>query len=475
MAILNETFNLIQKVYNTKTGKSPLLVYIDPKTSTDNTIQSKDKLKEYGMVYLPSKLGQYAPHTWGWILWDGENDKQMGMVKKFINDLPEIETSPEGEDKRGFDDITSNLEPVVREMLKSIEAAEKIQTQTPQDAEAKKRIEEFKSIVSQGLESEETKIFIENLIKYRAELRKHNTYNLGWTNVMLAWFARDGKATQIRPTKEWEKMGYQPKEGVEPIVLLGKSYKHIPYTKEAKAKIIQRYLETKGVETIEELPESSKYDLMQRKLKGKTIPGSEREFSYYAYDILDVEPIPGREAEREPEEPEDNWWWDKKPADEKDELLCKALIEFAGSNEGGNVVINVDNTREALGGARGNATNTGQINLVNDEYIKFPTLLHEYTHQLRHWAFASKNNPALKRFYSHNVAKDVKEQEADLCAAFTSASFGYDIQSRINYLQGWGLNKNNINDVFNQIADLSTFIETNVRKRLKEMEQENNQ
>lgn len=470
MAILNETFNLIQKVYNTKTGKSPLLVYIDPKTSTDNTIQNKDKLKEYGMVYLPSKLGQYAPHTWGWILWDGENDRQMGMVKKFINDLPEIETSPEGEDKRGFDDITANLEPVVREMLKSIEAAEKIQPKTPQDAEAKKRIEEFKTMIANGLDSEDTQKFVENLIKYRAELKKHNAYNLGWTNVVLAYFARNGKASQIRPLKEWEKMGYQPKEGIEPIILLGRGCKHIPYTKEEKAKIIQQYLVDKGVDTIEELPQSSQYDLKNRKLKGRIIPGTEYQFGYQAYDIQDVEPIPGQESEKEPEEPADNWWWSKAPADEKDNLLCKALIMFAESNEGGNIKINTENTRYDLDGARGNATN-GSINLVNDEYVKFPTLVHEYLHTLRHQIFASQNNPALKRFYNRNGHREVLEREAELCSAYISSLFGYDIKSEISYLKAWNLTKDTINDVFNQIADVSNFIENNILKELNKLKE----
>lgn len=470
MQQLNETFNIVQKVYNTKTGKNPLLVYVDPKTSTDNTFDVKDKFKEYGMEYIPSKLGKYAPHAWGWILWDGENDKQMGLVKKFVNDLPGIETAPEGEEKRGFEQITSNLEPVVREILNSIEAAEKAQAKTPQDAEAKKRIEDFKEMVSKGLDDDNTRKFLENLIKYRTELKKHNAYNLGWTNIILAWFARDGKATQIRPVKEWEKMGYQPKPGIEPISLLGKGYKHRPYTQEEKAKIIQKYLQEKGVESVEELPPSSQYDLKNRQMRGKAIPGSEYQFGYKAYDILDVEPIPGREVEKEPDEPDENWWWDKIPADEKDKVLCQALIEFAKSDECGNITINLDNTQAGLGGARGNATSTGNINLVNDEYIKFPTLVHELTHQLKHFAFASMNNPALKRFYNRNAGRDIREQEADLTSCFVSYSLGYSIQSRLNYLRSWRLSKDTVNDVFSQIADCASFIEDGVKKYLNKKE-----
>ena len=102
--------------------------------------------------------------------------------------------------------------------------------------------------------------------------------------------------------------------------------------------------------------------------------------------------------------------------------------------------------------------------MIDDQYIQFPTAVHELTHQLRHWAFASTNNPALKRFYYRNPNRDIIEQEADLCSAFVSYSFGYSIQSRLNYLQNWGLSKDNVNEVFNQIADLAQYIENGVQK-----------
>lgn len=472
--MLNETFNIVQKVYNTKTGKNPLLVYIDPKTSTDNTFDAKDKFKEYGMEYLPSKLGKYAPHAWGWILWNGENDKQMPMVKKFVNDLPSMETGQDNGNKRGFEEITSNLEPVVREMLASIEAAEKIQPKTASDAEAKKRIEDFKNMLQNDLGNEKTQEFIKSLIEYRRELRKHNAYSLGWTNILLAWFARDGKATQIRPIKEWEKMGYKPKEGIEPINLLGRGCKHRPYTQEEKAKIIQKYLADKGVESIEELPQSSQYDLKNRKLKGKVIPGTEYQFGYQAYDVQDVEPIEGADVEKEPEEPEENWWWNNVPEDEKDIKLTNALIKFAESGECGNIKVNVDNTRVGLNGARGNATMSGEINLINDGKMRFPTAVHELTHQLRHWMFASGNNPALKRFYSRSSDRDIREQEAELAAAFVTSMYGYDIQSSLNYVFNWGLNKENANKIFDQIADVADFIEKGINKYLNVENNEEN-
>lgn len=465
--LLSESFNLVQRVYNTKTGKNPLLIFVDPKTSTDNTFEFKDKFKEYGMVYLPSKLGKYVPHAWGWVLWNGEQDKQMSFVKKFINDLPTLESPQENGQTRGFDEITSNLGVNIQEILKGVEEASKVATNTGQDPETQKRIDDFKQMLQNELGNEETHKFIEQLVRYRAELKKHNIYNLGWTNTILVFFAKQGTATQVRPLGEWQKMGYEAKDGAVPIYLIGKNYKHIAYTKAQKEKIIQKYLAEKGVATLEELPKSSQYDLMHRRLKGIVVPGSEYQFTYKAYDILDVQPIGGADVETEPEEPDSNWWWDKLPRDEKDDALTQALIEFAQSDECGNITINTDNTKEGLGGARGNATNTGEINLINDEYLRFPTAVHELTHQLRHWEYASQNNPSLKRFYNRWAEREIREQEAELCAAFVVANYGYNIQSHLNYVHSWNLTKVNASQVMDQIAEVATFIENGLNKYLK--------
>jgi hypothetical protein len=287
---------------------------------------------------------------------------------------------------------------------------------------------------------------------------------------MLIYMARDGKATQVRPIKQWNEMGYKPKEGVKPINLIGKGSKYIPYTPEEKAMVIQRYLNRKGVESVEELPKSAQYDLKERMLRGHPIPGTDYQYGYFAYDIMDVEPIEGAEIEKEPEEPSDNWWWYNKPADEKDIMLTTALIKFAMSNDCGNIKVNTDNTRAALGGARGNATYNGEINLINDGKMRFPTAVHELTHQLRHWAFASSNNPSLKKFYNRNADRDVREHEAELAAALVASSYDYDIQCSLNYLSSWKLDPETSVVVFDKISECANFIEYGIDKYLDEEE-----
>lgn len=472
--ILNETYNVVQKTYTSKAGKRFLLVYVDPKTSSDSAFDAKEKFKEYGMQYLPSVIkSQYIPHAWGWVLWDGEQDKQMPLVKKFVNDLPKLETAPENGNPREFGDITSNLSETLQQILEEIEEADTLSVNNALDADVKERMEKFKTMVQNGLGNEQTQDFLKQIIAYRNELRKHNIYNLSWSNMILAFLARNGKATEVRPLKQWESMGYTPKQGIKPIGLVGKGCKHKRYTEQEKQKIINKYLADMGVNSIEELPPSSQYDLKNRKLKGRAIPGTEYLYTYAAYDRQDMEPKGDVPVEKEPEELE-NWWWDKLPKDEKDDALTEALIKFASSDECGNIVVKADNTQEGLGGARGNATSSGEMNLVDDEYMRFPTAVHELLHSLRHWVFASTNNPKLKRFYYRNDNRDVREQEAELCATFVISNYGYNVQPHLNYLKSWDLSKENCNKVFDQIADVANFIEKGVMKYLQ-MEEVNNQ
>lgn len=465
--LINETYNIVQKTYTSKAGKSFLIVYVDPKTSTDSTYDAKEKFKEYGMVYLPMAIkSKYMPHAWGWILWDGKNDKQMPLVKKFINDIPKLETAPENGGTREFGDITNNLDEVLVSILRDIKEADALSVKTALDADTKKRMEEFKTMVRNGLNNEKTQEFMESVIKFRLELKKHNIYGLSWSNMMLALMARGGNVTEVRPLKQWEEMGYTVKPNVPPIGLIGKGYRYIRYTKEEKEKIIANYLKEKGVNSIEELPPSSKYDLYNRRLKGKPIFGSDYLYTYAAYDKQDVMPSGNSPVETEPEEPETNWWWDKLPEDERDEALTEALISFAQSDECGNIEVRADNTQEGLGGARGTATSNGKLNIISDGHMRFPTAVHELLHSLRHFVFASKNNPKLKRFYHNTHDEAVMEHEAELCAAFVISNYKYDVQPHLNYLKSWKIDSSNCNVVFDQIVEVATFIEKGVLKFL---------
>lgn len=471
--LLKEEIYLNTETGQTASGKDYQIVYVDPDKS-ESTYDIKDKLKEYGMVYFP---GNNVPLsittkndlkrrkiTWGWLIWGGESDPAWSAIKKFQQEVGSFE-KPNGTSPRTEEEINGSLPETIQEILKDVKEAKVNLKNSAVNSETKQRIAEFEAMIANGLDDVKTQEFLEAAIKYRAELRKHNTYNLSWTNVILALLTTNGEATEIRSLGEWEKMGYEPKEGARKIGLIGKGTKVHRYTKQEKERIIQSYLQKKGVESVDELPPSSQYDLFNRRLKGSPIPGTEYAYNYIAYDVSDMVPKEG--AEVEPEEP-DNWWWDKSDETEKDIALTTALIKFAESEECGNITVLTANSAMALDGARGVASNKGTITIINDGKLRFPTLVHELLHQLRHWAFASNNNPRLAKFYDRNSMRETREQEAELCAAFVTSQYGYDVQSHLNYLKSWGLTKQNCKAVFDKISEIASFIERGIESHLEE-------
>ena len=64
------------------------------------------------------------------------------------------------------------------------------------------------------------------------------------------------------------------------------------------------------------------------------------------------------------------------------------------------------------------------------------------------------------------MIRDIKEQEAELCAAFVIANYGYNLQSHLNYVYSWNLTKVNASQVMDQIAEVATFIENGLNKYL---------
>ena len=465
--ILNEIYNLKQKHYSTKAGKQLMIVYIDPKTSTDDTFANKSLFPQYSMVWLPSKLGKYAPHAWGWVLYDGDNDSQIPYIKKFAQEVAKFETPKEDGSKREIDEVVSELTELKDYILKakseSVEVKETSQTLLT-------KIEDYKTKLIQGLNSEETRKQLQNLLNYRREMSRHKGHTLSFFNTILMFMQRPS-AKDVRSVTEWEKMGYSLKEGAKGIYLLRPSYKTIPYSKAEKERIINDFLDDKGVSDISELAPSQKYDLYSRKLKGRRDVNSGISFiAYHGYDIKDV--VAGDDAETFPVNTFD--WYDKdSDENERDRKLIDACIAFGES-----IGLTYEfATEDDLGGARGDASNVGHIRILDDKrnHGLLSTAIHETAHQLMHWTVVKNTNPRLEKFYrGGSVARgrDIVEQEAELCAWFVLGQFGYDMRQNINYLANWGLTEKNANSVFDSIAEVADYIYNGINKFGKENEKQ---
>lgn len=470
MRLLQEYFQMKGGILQGKDGKGNKVIYIDPEVS-ENTYNLRNEIKaKFNALWLNSLK------TWGWFV--NNSNPQLIIdryVKPCLEFLTQQETRPKADDsgnavQRNFDDEMTNIMNALEKAIEVTKAVPAIDEETQQRLENfRKRLDDlFTKRDAEG--NEKLKEFVTALIKFRNEVRKRNTYQYeSILNIASIYVnaVMKGKSSEVRPKKQWLKMGYEINDGAEGIPMVGKRpAKTRPYTKEEKEKYIAWYLDKLGVSSVDELEPSAQYDLFERRLKrGKAVGTQISQYFFLTYSKSDV--TAGENAEMSVQEPTENWWWDNKPADEKDKALVAALAEFAQSEECGKITVNLDANRDELDGARGNASNVGHINVVNDGNMRFPTFVHELTHELRHWAFASRNNPKLKKFYNRDADRDVREQEADLCAAFVTEKYGYDIQSRLNYVTNWGLNANNFSTVLDQIAEVATFIDDGIQKHMQ--------
>lgn len=452
--ILNEIYKLKQKDYCTKNGKNLTLVYIDPKESDDDTFSNKDKFPKYGMVWLPSKLGKYVPHAWGWVLNDGDKDKMIPYITKFAKEVNTFESPKADGNKRDVEEVINELTQLKQAILNAKGDDVDIQ-ETAQSLISK--VDEFKRKLINGLNSPETKQQLQNLLIYRMEMKKHQGHQLSFLNTLLMFMQRPS-ARDVRSRTEWEQMGYAVKEGVKGIYLLRPSYKMKPYSRAEKDWIIDAFLKDKGVSDVSELTQSQKYDLYHRKLVGRRDINSAIGFkSYYGFDIKDVEAVDDN-AEPFPECTFE-WYENESEENDKDKLLIKACMAWGTS-----LGLTYEFADEAaLGGARGDASISGHIRILNTKqnHGLLSTTVHETAHQLMHWEVVKNKNPRLEKFYRGGSAergRELVEQEAELCAWFVLGQFGYDMKQNVNYMANWGMDESNANNVFDSIAEVADLI-----------------
>jgi len=455
--LLREYFKLAANgtPLKTKNGKGFSLVYVDPDNSTDSTFKNPDnqaKMKKYGMEFLPynryiKNLGD-IPSAWGWVLWDGSEDKIYPLIKKFAEEIGNEETPPEGSDKRTMDEVLSSIEhlkPLILQASSEIASFD--------GSEILKNAEEYKKKLSMGIGSKETMEALEELARFRAEMMKHMGHPLSWLNTILVFFQKKD-ASDVRSRGEWKKMGYTPKNGAVEIVLaMPASFKQFYGAKYDE--IVRRFLEQMEVASISELTPSQKLRLDRLTRYPDTSKGFK---TYIAYDISDL--VKGENAE---ELPTNNFDWYDKDSDEseKEKILIDACIDF-GKSIGVKDYLFVSS--DELGKSRGAAYKDGIIRIVDDKknHGLLSTVVHETAHEIMHWEVVKNTNPLYKGYYKGGSSvrgKEIVEQEAELCAWIVLSGFGYEYQQQhFNYLANWGMNANNCSKVFDDILKVADFI-----------------
>lgn len=462
--LLNEYFQLAANniPLKTKNGKGFKLIYVDPNVSTDSTFDNKDLMKKYGMEYLPYNRYirniQGVPKSWGWIVWDGNEQDVYPLIKKFAEEIGGQETPPNGGNPRGVEEVLSSIEQL-KDVIMQVQTAT---NGAVNGSEIISKAEEFKKKLTQGIGSKETMNALAELTRFRIEMSKHRGHQLSMLNTILI-FLQKKNARDVRSKGEWRDMGYTPKPNAVPIVLsMPAAFRKLFGAQYDEA--VRRFLEREGAASISELTPSQK-----RRLDRETKYVDQRAGfkPYLAYDISDL--IKGENAE---EFPENHFKWYDADSDEteKERMLINACVAFGKSI--GVVEYNFVGS-DKLGGARGSASNKGIVDIIDDKknHGLLSTVIHETAHQIMHWEVVHSSNPNLKKFYRGGSlirGTNIVEQEAELCAWIVLSAFGYENQQEhFNYLANWGMNVNNCSDVFDSIMKVADFMYEGITKQIQ--------
>ena len=456
----------------TKNGKGFQIIYVDPQASTDKTYKNptnQNILKKYGMEFLPYnrylKNAEGIPNAWGWLVWNGSEDKVYPMIKKFAEEIGSQETPPDDGMQRTADEVLKaieDLKPLIMQANATIENFS--------GDEIIKNAEEFKKRLSTGIGSKETMDALEELTRFRTEMMKHMGHQLSWLNTILV-FIQKRNATDVRSKGEWKEMGYTPKEGATPIVLARPAqFRQIVGAKYDE--IVRRFLEKMEVARISDLTPSQRRKL-DRLTKYPDPYGGFKD--YVAYDISDL--IKGEGAEELPVNTFD--WYDKDSSEtDKERILIDACISF-GKSIGIKDYIFVD--AETMGGSRGSASKDGIVRIVNDKknHGLLSTVVHETAHEIMHWEVVKQANSTYAKYFrggSMLRGTEIIEQEAELCAWIVLSGFGYKYQQQhFNYLANWGMNVNNCNKIFDDILKVADFIFNGMINNTPKMKNNNQQ
>lgn len=441
--LLTETFSYQIGTIKTKNGNNMRVAYIDAHRSQD-TYGIRKKIQSYGAKWEPS--GKW----WYWILGNDPEGVIRNQVKPCIEYLTKIEDMG-GEPKRNVEDVINKLISKVKgaTMPSNLGGAS-----SKDDILA--NLEKFKADLVRITSDEEFKRIMEPIIKFRNA--SGGRYSLLNTILILV---QDPEATMVKSASNWKEANKTIKKGAKAISLWFPKGKR-EYTPEEQELIKKDFLMKKKVKSVEELTVGDREKL--RKEMNRTVAES-FDLGPYWYDVRFTEQIPG--TEDLVGNPGDNIKWFDDSGDETPELASIIDSTLAVIEEEGITLSYTDN----LGGARG-VSKSGSIEILKDQPKNagmLNTIIHEFAHEILHQTYLKTKNEEMKEYFvGTSDGRGKVEQQAELCAWIVMRSFGYDMQTNINYVGIWGLNQDNAVKVFDSVSRVATFISQKIN--LKEQE-----
>lgn len=447
--MLNEELYLKPGSIRKKNGDVVNVVYVEDDKVRDSTYNLKDKIKQYGAQWKSIYDENGMPiKAWSWILWQGNQSPEIAQIKQFQENLGDIETTESGE-KRTAEEILKNVNAILNG-LQTVVNNHVPQLRANAD-ELLGKVHQFKAQLIQDLNSPETQKAMAEYMEFVKKFKSFsNGVNFGPINSILIWLTKKD-ATDVRTERQWGELGYHLKPNAKPIILIYPVYNKLKITDKEKEDIIKMFLKNNNAKSEKELNPAQK-ERLARELRMAQQVGRPKSYrDYIAYDISDMEP--GEGATEIPKNPLQ--WFSTMPGDQKSQMLLNACVKYGQSLGLNYNFVNPDE----LGGARGSASNMGDVNLIaNDNTLgALSTAIHELTHQIIHWDIIKAKNPAFAGLYRGRDDKEVdararREWEAEVSAYLVMLNYGYHLQPNVNYLKNWGLDEKKAVAIFDHVA-----------------------
>jgi hypothetical protein len=449
--LISEAFNVVNGNLTTSKGNFPI-AYIDPQTS-ENTYPYKDILKDkFGARFLTDGKTFKA---WGWFLGNDPMKVYKNVITPAVEYLTSIEDGGQGTRK-------DKVIQIIDELIDGLGSGSVSNVGTRGMKDVQNELIQFKADLVNSVSSEEFMRRMGPIIKF-SQAQGHR-YSLG--NTILI-YVQDPQATFVKSNSQWFKLNRQVVNKSNPILLWRPN--SVKLDANEKAKIKQDYLTSVGAKSVRDLSPGQKDELRVQLSGGEVDSTARTQFTwYFAYDIRFTKVIEGKE-DLAGDPTADYEWYDK--SDDKSEFLSLFIKAAKKMIEDSPIKINYQDSSQ-MGGARGSATNKGEINLASDaEDVKnyASTICHEFAHQALHIGYMKKASDGgdyndWARFYvGTKQGRDYIEQQAEICAWIVLKYFGFDVTtSATNYAAGWGMtDAKSAAKVFDSVAAVaSKMIET---------------
>lgn len=463
--LINEVFNYKTGYYTTNKGKKRLIAYIDA-SSSENTYKYKDKLKnEFGAMYSP-KIGRKG--AWVWWLNGPDDPKIDEVIKPAIEFLTSVEQpSEKGGKMRDFLNIIDKLKIDLANANDVDDVVGVNETHGMTKEEINKKLDSIKEDIISSMSSDEFLRKIAPILKLRAA----SGYKFSLKNTLLI-FIQDPQATDVRSKGNWEKMNREVLPNAKMISMFVPRGNNLYKGKGDKQRKVDEFLASCGKTSEDELTPGEKERLRIALRQNDAQQGFK--FAPYWCDVRFTKQMDGKEVLIGDMNAVNNIKWNDYDADENEYMgeLINAAVNVAKK-------VGLDVTyqdEKELNGAKGYATSSGKIALINNapqNVGMLNTVIHETAHELLHFSYLkSKNSDVKDYFVGTSQGRGLVEQQAELTALIVLKELNLNSDTSLNYISIWGGDKKNASVVFDSVANAATYITNEILKQINNESEE---